>query len=89
MNDEGLSIEQMAESLENQAVLKTIARDARRWDSSISGNATMARIDGEAYGLRAAAKFLRENAPEAGDMSTADGLGGDHEYGSQSWEREQ
>lgn len=54
---------ELAEEFSRKAEEKVDAREARRGrDNSISGEATFNRIDGEAYGLRAAAQLCREKA---------------------------
>ncbi len=59
-------IEGVEEDLERENENKVGARDARRSDTSDFGKATIARLDGEAYGLRLALQLLRDKGTEQG-----------------------
>ncbi|HET7455436.1 MAG TPA: hypothetical protein VFJ76_07945 [Solirubrobacterales bacterium] len=57
-------LEEVAQELEEEAEKKVGARDASRTNHSPAGRQKTGRLDGEAYGLRAAAQLLRDKGTE-------------------------
>lgn len=59
-------LEEVTQELERKASEKVNARDESRGDGSPHGLKKTARLDGEAYGLRAAAQLLRDKGTDPG-----------------------